>query len=211
MSNQMSVQAVQTEILEPMQQLFLPPRQMDLAAQQAALRGYALVLANFDTRTLKAAWIDVVASHTSRAWPVPAVLVNAAKRVLKDARTTNNEHREPYAWEPQNVTLNRQNWERIRGSQMAREAANAECSWSLKCQAMNDGRRAEQIDIRELISDHHAAVRLADSLEAGGRVYDRFRGKSVAFSARDRVMALKMWRHLLVREAETAEELRRAG
>lgn len=205
----MSATDVQTEIIEPMQRLYLPPRLMLADVQTEALRGYADVLKGFSAADLKAGWTDVVTTHTTRSWPVPGVIVLATRKAAKERNAACGRPTSPLSRQTIDYTENRLRWEKIRCTQMARDAARAGCSWSLKCQVMNDGKHAEQIDLRQLISEHQSAERTANNLESGDMVWDRSRDKHVKFSDDQREIALKMWRNLLVQEAQTAHEIGR--
>lgn len=205
----MSLADVNAEILEPMQRLFLPPRNMDAEAQRGALNGYGEVLKGYAREDLRTAWVEVVTAHVARSWPVPGVIVLACRKAAKERHAESGEQPSRFSRQVVNYSENRLRWEKIRGSQMARDAAKGGFAWSLKCMVLNDGKKAEEIDIRTLSADHFSAERTANSLQNGERVWDRYREKWVEFSDDNAALALKMWRNILVNEAATAEEIRR--
>jgi len=79
----MSRTDVQIEILDPMQQLFLSPRQMSETQQLAALGQYADALDGYSKEILAAAWVEVRAEHTRASWPPIAAFIGACKAALK--------------------------------------------------------------------------------------------------------------------------------
>lgn len=74
---------VQSEILDPMQQLFLPPRAMPEAQQAKALTQYVDALEGFARDVLAAAWCEVRAIHSRSSWPPIAAFVSACRAALK--------------------------------------------------------------------------------------------------------------------------------
>src|SRR5207237_10331812 len=80
----MSLADVQTEILEPMQAIYLSPRDMDAGALTAALKAYGAVLEPFARADLRAGWREIVAEHRTRYWPVPGTIVQAARKAYRD-------------------------------------------------------------------------------------------------------------------------------
>jgi hypothetical protein len=74
--------AVRDIILQPMQEMFLPPvhlrRHAD--AQARALDAYAKALAQFDSDTLQRAWQQVVARQTYWIWPSCGAIVEACRQ-----------------------------------------------------------------------------------------------------------------------------------
>src|SRR3569833_3051147 len=133
---------VQSEILEPMQALFLPPRDMDQAAQTTAFKAYGAVLLYFDAPDLRAAWGEVVAEHRTRSWPVPGAIVQAARKAQRDRG----------ALEPPSSTRARLDaaarwrvWQAVRTSSLALDALEAGVAWSLKCAVLHDGKQPVEI------------------------------------------------------------------
>ena len=132
----MSLTDVHAEILSPMQAIFRPPFGRDEAAQADALRGYATVLENFSREDLKVAWTEVVASHTSHSWPVPGVIVLAARKARKERAPTTGAGR--FSTETSH-TERWKEWERVRAMPIARRAVDLGVAWSLRCAILNDG------------------------------------------------------------------------
>lgn len=194
----MSAQDVQTEILEPMQRLFLPPRNMEEGHQQSALREYVNALQNFEAEDLKAAWQAVRDTHTSRGWPVPAAFIMAAKQARKDRLGVPQQRQEGVS---QEITTAWDIWQKVRASKMGRDTAEGGYAWSLKCKILYDKVSPAEIDTRELQAAHNRAQDLAARIENGSF---KMRG-----DVRD--TALSMYRHLLVKEAETQQEILRGA
>jgi len=201
----MSLAAVQTEILEPMQALFLPPRDMDAAAQTTALKGYGAVLEKFDAPDLRVAWGEVVCEHRTRAWPVPGVIVTAARKARKDrigpdapARTTGG-----MDW-----AARWRLWQHICLTRLATDAIEAGVAWSLRCAVLRDGKQAHEINLAELVRGRRNAEATAQAIGDGLAVLHR--GRPLTFSESNRALALKMWAHQLRYEDDTAAEIRGA-
>lgn len=201
----MSLAAVQTEILEPMQALFLPPRDMDAAAQTMALRGYGAALERFEAGDLRAAWGEVVCEHRSRAWPVPGVIVTAARKALKDRTGAGAPSRTIGSVD---ARVRWQLWEHIRVTRLAADAADAGVAWSLKCAVLQDKKQAHEIDLAELIRRRNNAEETAHAIGEGAQVFHR--GRALTFSESARALALRMWTNQLRNESDTANEIRSA-
>lgn len=201
----MSANDVDAEILQPMQRLYLPPRNMDEGQQSQALREYVDALQHFDRTELNVAWTTVRDCHTTRAWPVPASFVMAARQARK---ATAQPQRAPLAGKlDQNERWTR--WLVISRSPLAYEAVKRNVAWSLKCAVLHDGKTAEQIDLRELSSAKASAERTAAAIEAGRPVETK--GHKVEFKTADAAIALRMWHAIQVREAETQAEIARVA
>lgn len=189
----MSAQDVQAEILDPMQRLYLPPRNMDEGQQSQALREYVNALQNFEQADLNAAWCAVRDTHTTRSWPVPAAFIMAAKQARKyrseaGLGRSDNTPKPDDSWEI---------WKKLCRSQMARDAVQRGVAWSLKCAVLHDNMKPEQIDLRELVSKKSSAERTAQGIKDG----------SVPMRSGYASMALNMWHTLQMRETETAAEI----
>lgn len=198
---------VDTEILRPMQAIFLPPRQnMDSGALLEALRAYTIALRGYSAADLRTAWLEVIAAHTSRSWPVPAVIVTAVKRVLIER---GGDIRSERARQQRQDNSRRWNtWISAKSHQIARDAAEAGCSWSLKCAILNDGKNIGEISLAELIRQHASAEEVAQAIDDCAPI--QHNGRWIKFEAGDnRDLALQMHRTLQVREAETAAEIQR--
>lgn len=193
---------VEAEILGPMQAVFLPPRNMDEGQQRATLREYGDALGGYDRPTLKAAWRAVRDTHATRSWPVPGLFVSAAKDARKElappSKTMRDKEREERAkaWE---------RWKTIRNTPMARQAVLQGVAWALKCRVVNDLKLPEQIDLRELVMAKNSAASLAEKIEHGGEF--EHDGKRRKFTDDQTIVALKMYRTMQVREAETQAEI----
>jgi hypothetical protein len=204
----MSAEAVKTEILEPMQRVFYPPKQnMPANDQAAALRDYVSVLQGFDAADLRAAWTDVCATYSKGAWPLPAVFVSAARgarqnRIPASAATSRRDT------DKISGTERWEHWKAVSRTQMARDACTKGVAWSLKCAVLNDGRKAEEIDLRALVIGKSKAEGTADLIRRGQPVPHFRAGRpDVLFSERNAKLALDLWDRILVREAETQAEI----
>jgi hypothetical protein len=189
----MSAQDVQAEILDPMQRLYLPPRNMEESQQSQALREYVNALQNFEQADLNAAWCAVRDTHTTRSWPVPAAFIMAAKQARKYRNEaglgrSDNTPKPDDSWEI---------WKKLCRTQMARDAVQRGVAWSLKCAVLHDNKKPEQIDLRELVSKRASAERTAAGIEDG----------TITMRGAYASLALSMWHTLQVREAETAAEI----
>lgn len=197
---------VETEILKPMQAIFLPPRKMDVAAQSDALRGYVVALRPFSAIDLHTAWIEIVASHMSRSWPVPAVIVLAARKAQKD-RNPDAAPRAKHSGG--NYSARWQTWLGVRISQIGADAVAAGVSWSLKCAVLHDGKHGGDINLSELIRAKASAEEIAQAIGGDGSPV-MHNGRWMKFSESNRAIAMKMWTNQLKNEDDTADEIRRA-
>jgi len=205
----MSAQDVHTEIIEPMQRAFLPPRAMPEEQQISLLREYSDALSGYERDDLKASWRTVRDSHVGRAWPAIATFVHAAREALRErgaglARSPFSKSDRGAEWAV---------WERVRRSEMARVAVREGCAWALRCAVLNDGKIPEQIDIRQLIMAHKSAGELAEAIRTNTPIYRKtakYQGREYVFDDTRADMALRMYETIQVREAETQDEIRRA-
>lgn len=198
----MSAEAVQAEILEPMQRLFLPPRQMDATTQAQALRDYLGALEHFNAPDLKTAWANVRDSHPTRSWPVPAVFVAAARMARKDRGGDSPAPRAPDTTTNERWTT----WEAVRRSPLAYEAVKMGCAWSLKCAVLNDGKKPGEISLVDLRNGVARAERTAERIRRGQP--HEWKGRKIGvFSEDNASVALKMWATLRQRETETQNEI----
>lgn len=200
----MTLADVQTEILGPMQAIYLPPRDMDASALTAALRAYGAVLEPFERTDLRAAWREVVTEHRTRAWPVPGAIVQAARKAFKD-RTGDDAARTRHGVDSH---ARWQHWQSVRASQLAADAAEAGVAWSLKCAVLDDGKAHGDIHLGALIRAHESAEDTARAI--GERTPIHHRGRTLRFEGSHRELALKMWTNQLCREDATANEIRSA-
>lgn len=198
----MSAQAVETEILAPMQRQFYPPKQnMPANDQQNALRDYVTALQGFDAVDLKAAWVEVCSTHTKAAWPLPAVFVLAARgarkaRLPEASVARSNRDDGNQRWEV---------WKAVSRSGLAREAARRGLAWSLKCAILHDGKTPEQVDLRALAIGKASAERTANAIQTGQPIH--WRGQTLNFTPDKASLALSMWDSILKAEAQTQAEI----
>lgn len=199
----MSAEAVQTEILEPMQRIFLPPRQMGETQQMAALRDYVAALQGFDAGDLHAAWERVRDNHPNRSWPVPSVFVVAARGARKEripepahAPRHTTDGPPPGGWE---------RWKEISRSPLASEAIRMNVTWSLKCAVLHDGKLAHEINLREIRAGKASAERTAKAIANGDPI--EHKGRWLQFTPDNAAIALRIWKVLLSRETETQAEI----
>jgi hypothetical protein len=196
----MSAQDVDKEILEPMQRLFLSPRQMDSGQQAAALREYVAALKRFEGIDLRHAWVTVRDSHMTRAWPVPAAFVLAARQSRKDrGQDTPAKTQGPVTgselWD---------RWKKVRHGEKARESVNRGVAWAYRC-AILDGKFPDAINLTDLVIARESAERTAEMIETGRPI--PYRGRILRVSSENKDLALKMWRNILVKNAETEAEI----
>lgn len=201
----MSAQAVEAEILSPMQAIFLPPRNVPEADQAKALRGYVTVLSEFDAPDLKFAWERVLRGHSNRSWPLPQQFYSAANESRRDRRATAPEAKE----ENDDFETKWRLWTQVSKTQLARDAAIKGVSWSLKCLILNDGKKPEQIDLRALVMQKASAERTATAIREGREI--PWRGSMVRFSLANGALALSMWENQLKKESETQNEINYGG
>ena len=201
----MSANDVQNEILGPMQRLFYAPRKMEPEDEQAALRDYVSALQNFPAADLATAWAFVRDSHPKTSWPVPSTFVLAAHRARKERQAAQG----GATGKPASQNERWDRWVAISRSPLACEAVKRGVSWALKCAVLHDGKTAEQIDLRALVSGKASAERTAAAIEAGRGV--EVKGRTVQFKPNDAATALRMWDAIKLREAETQDEIRRVA
>jgi len=199
----MSASAVQSEVLEPMQRLFLPPRNMDEGQQASALREYVSALDGFDTEDLRAGWKIVRDTHVTRSWPVPGALVNAARAARKDRQPVSvGASGHPFKRPMPSELWAR--WLEVRKQPVAKEAARRNLAWSFKC-AVLDGTEIVQIDLRDLAMKKAQAERTAQLIDTDQPV--PWKGRMVKFDDRNANTAMRMWRQIEAREIETQQEI----
>lgn len=202
-----SEQAIREEILEPMQRLFLPPKQMEQAQQISAMRDYMDALRGFEREDLQQSWRTVRDTHTSRGWPLPAAFVAAAVKAKKD-RTKPGQTRSRLPWESPSKEECWENWKKIRQSATAKLAAREGWSWSLRCGVLDGSiEGAEQIDVAKFQSDHRRVHANAERLQADWEMVYPTEGRIVRFTEANREIALKLWNGILVHEAQTQQEI----
>lgn len=200
----MSAADVQAQILEPMQQIFLPPRDMAKADQAGALRQYVGVLSRFDGPALAVAWSNVIETHPNRAWPLPSVIAAAAREALKERngglpkakRHEGAEQTSSQRWEA---------WKAVSRTAMAMQAVEMNVAWSLKCAVLHDGKGIDQINLRELRSGKSSAERTAQNIRNG--LPCEHKGRMLTVSDQNAAAALRIWDQILMRETETQAEI----
>lgn len=204
----MSLEDVQREILDPMQATYLPPHAWKDAPeeQKKALTQYAGALKDFSAAVLRAAWKEVVATHTTRAWPVPGVIVLAARKARKDIEPQKEEGFGRFR-RTASQTSRRLTWEHARTTPIAADAADFGVAWSMKCQIMNDGKRLDEIDLGKLTASRDSAAVTARRIDESQPHF--YRGRALPpLDGAQTAQALAMYRTIRERERETAEEIR---
>lgn len=199
----MSAADVQAEILDPMQRIFYPPRKMEPADEQAALRDYLTSLQDFPMADLASSWRYVKDTHAKTSWPPPAAFVQAASRARRDRAAATMAPRSGQS--ESNERWDR--WKVLSRSPMAYEACKRNVAWSLKCAVLHAGKLAEQIDLRELVSAKHSAEKTAERLRRGEPLVQD--GKEIGvMRPGDAATALSMWAGLQEQETKTQAEIR---
>ena len=197
----MSVEAVNRLILEPMQRVFLPPRNMSEEDIQAALRPYCDVLSAFRDEDLEKGWAAVLGAHTTRAWPVPGVIAAACRHARGD-RTA------PQSRYSDNANSLWSAWLDARKSDKALRAADAGVAWSFRATIFG-GVPLSQISIDRLIQDSHRAAATAKRIQDGQSHF--WQGRDIgAFDPSLASVAIALYRSLMDKEDITAAEIRRA-
>ena len=198
----MSEQAIKDEIIDPMQQLFLPPKDMPDEWQRQALRQYMDALRTFSREDLQTAWKTVRDAATARSWPPIAAFVKAAWAARKarkdpaqnpDAASKAPRHRHDMdGWRAHF----RENWNYLKFTPLAKEAAREGYALLLKA-AILDGIPLAKIRPNELHARCERARRLNDKIAGDDR-----------FSEKEK--ASQMWTNLLVHRADVEAEIERA-
>lgn len=201
----MSAVDVQNEILDPMQRLFLPPRKLADGEEQAVLLEYVRALEKFAAIDLKVAWQEVLETHTTRSWPLPAAFIQAARKARKDRLPETGRHKTD---KPTQTEL-WDRWKVIRASQMGRDAVRRNVSWSLKCAVLHDGKNVDEINIAELVIGKVKAEKTADLIDAGKPV--EWQGRTLTLPTESANAAMRLWRGIMVKEEETQQEIRNAA
>lgn len=200
----MSRADVENEILTPMQRLFLPPLRMSETEQVSALSEYGRALESFEAVDLKYAWQNVRDSHLQRSWPAIGLFMVQA-RIARKNRVGDPPRQgfKPDKTPDEKLAL----WLGVRGTSLAATAVCMELCWALKCAVLNDGKLAHEIDLRAMRLAKDQAERTHADIEAGRPI--EYKGRLLTVVDENRKVALDMWRTLLVREAETAQEIAR--
>lgn len=201
----MSAQEVFDEIITPMQRLFLPPKAMPDAQAQEALREYVDALKGHTSAVLRAAWQTVRDNHEGRAWPSIGSFAKAARVASHDINSTARQTKP--GEEKQKLLWDR--WKGVHGSGLARQACQMNVAWSLKCAILNDEIEPDKVDLNALLRGKQQAQRTADKIHNGAD--HEWRGRRFAFEPHVAAQALRMWRNLIDKEAETQAELLRAN
>lgn len=196
----MSAIDVSEIILDPMQRMYLPPRMnMEPGEQAAALREYTDALQHADREDLHTAWRTVRNAHTRQSWPLPSALLKAVSDARKDrlgdkgSVSSKKQEQDRKDWA---------NWQRARSNNIGRQAVSLSVAWSLKCAILNDHKDPSAIDLRDLRRQKDSAEALAARLDAG-EIFPREHTGEGSYDD----TAKKMWRTLLIREAETQAEI----
>lgn len=138
----------------------------------------------------------------TRSWPLPAAFVKAAR----DARNERTQTKLPKRGERVDHTARWEVWKAVSRSPMAQEAARRGVAWALRCAVLQDGKRPEEIDLREFVLGKASAERTMALIEAGQAV--PFKGRILpAMSEASAMAALRMYRGIQAKEAEAAQEI----
>lgn len=199
----MSAAAVQAKILEPMQQVYVPPRDMAKSDQAAALRQYVGVLQRFDDADLDFAWAHVVETHPNRTWPVPSIFAAAARNAVKDRVSTGKATRHGNAGDQ--AAQRWEVWKAVSRSRLAAEAAEMNVAWSLKCAILHDGKLPDQVSLTDLAAGKRSAERTATKIRSGEGI--EYKGRILHFTDDNAAAALSLWKAILQREPETQAEI----
>ena len=197
----MSAQEVFDEIITPMQRLFLPPKAMPDQQAQEALREYVDALKGHNAVVLRGAWQTVRDNHEGRSWPSIGAFVKAARSASHDVHSSTG--RKSARDERQAILWNR--WLGVRGSGLARQACQMGVAWALKCAVLNDGIGPDKVDLKALLHAKQRAEHTADKIRRGES--HEWKGRNFVFGNVEASLALRMWRNLIQKEAETQEEL----
>jgi len=205
----MSIQDVENEILRPMQSIYLPPRQYDEPMIKASLLEYAKALEGFPVDDLRYAWARARDTHSGRAWPVPGVFVSFAAKNKNDrmsvagtTKTGSEAKKQNDAWK---------NWERVRNTDQARDAAQKGVSWALKCEILGGTNPGQTGLIERLVRGRASAERTAARIRGGLELYGRD-GRNLGVMRQDNAdIALALYAGILRHEAETAREIGFSG
>lgn len=195
----MSVEAVNRLILEPMQRIFWPQRNMSDDDIQASLRSYCDVLSAFRDEDLEKGWSAVLSTHTKTAWPIPGVIAAACRRARGD-RTA------PQSRYSYNANTQWSAWLEARKSDKALRAADSGVAWSFRATIFS-GIPLAQISIDRLIQDSNRAAATAKRIQDGQSHFWQGRDIGVFENAS---VALALYCSLMAKEDITAAEIRRA-
>lgn len=204
----MSAADVQELILGPMQQLFAPPMRLPEDGIPGALRQYLDALQSFERDDLRNGWQAVISTHARMTWPVPAVIVSA----VSGARKARNPNAQPTRGE-EHAQRGKADWDRwliVRASKLGHDAAVQGVAWGLKCAILNDHKTTDQIDLRALMRSRDNAACTAQRIENEEELFLDGRSVGILQGARKEA-ALSMYRTLQMQEAETQDEIWRAG
>lgn len=204
----MSRQDVQIEVLEPMQRIFLPPRQYDEAGIKSSLEEYARALEHYCDTDLRAAWGTVRDTHQNRSWPLPGAFVFAASKARMErefiAGETKQKEKHKGGESPWRV------WEQVRHGQKAHEAAQLGVAWAFKCAIMS-GVEPNFIDLDRLVRDKAQAGVTFNRIENDKPLFARDGREIGIVRGPSKDLALSAFRGLVISEAQTAQEIGFAG
>lgn len=199
----MSALDVQSEILEPMQRVFLPPRRMEAPDEQAALRDYVETLQTFGAEDLSWAWRRVRETHVTRSWPLPAQFFKAAAENRRDRKELSGGGRRGDG--PTSAEL-WERWKVVSRTPLAYEAVKRGVAWTLKSAVLYDKKLPEQIDLREFTARKESASRTAKMIENGEWI--EFKGKLLhPFVGSNKELALRLYHGVQMNETRTQAEI----
>jgi hypothetical protein len=196
---------VQQEILVPMQSAYLPPLPaMSLDARKTALEVYYLALRDFDGDTLKKAWEATITAHTGRAWPVAGVIAGHARHARKDRRDAMIKENKNHDTQAEREMY----WQRVKHSPKALEAVALGVAWSLKLAVLFENQPISTVSLPALVEAKDRARRTAERFQSGQSL-THWRDSRDMGAPTPAVAdaALRLWRGLLLQEAETEAEI----
>lgn len=198
----MSEQAIRDEIIDPMQRLFIPPKNMEGDQQALALREYMDALRGFEREDLRAAWHTIRDSAVARSWPPIGAFLKAALLAKRERQTkmeeTNQGRTAPLhrfdmdGWRAHFF----ENWKHIKHTPLAQAAAKEGWALMLKT-AVFDGLPLAEIRPAQMVAKVERAAKLAGIIEAD-------------LEYPERAKVLDMWRNVLITRAEVEIEISNA-
>lgn len=202
----MSKEAVDREILKPMQQLYRPPQGFDEALQKSTLLQYVDALEGFQDEDLRQAWRAVRNGHKGWGWPVPGAFVaeaGQARQLRMQASGSAKVSRRATA-------SHFDTWKAVSRTPLALDAAARGVAWTLKCMIL-DGAKPETISLDRLEMEVSRAARMADRLRSDGQIYSQTLDRMVDVADTIRVQALQLYDTIRNSERETAKEINYFG
>lgn len=160
----MAADDVKTEILAPMQRLYMPTKQISESETDkiAALQQYVSALEGFGKDALHAAWAEVRDKWVKLSWPPPAMFVQAARRAARVGKTSLQTRNEERNAEKQKRWAR---WLEVRTSELGLGAARDGFAYGLKMAILEEGKTADQISVAEHLAESAQARRTLENLQ----------------------------------------------